>query len=238
MQPTFESSIPSDATERQVSEYRRRDDPGGGGVVWPRRMECVLDGQVVGVRGYEEDGALTIETPLEDGRKHGTEYEWEGGILVAATPYREGKVHGTAYQWDEEGRLLGTYTLTPGPGLDVWRGTREDGSIYISEITHWRDGRLEGFEWWLNEDQRSVHIERHWRGGQLHGIEREWNLRGAIARGWPRYWVDGSRVQKRQYLAAARRDDTLPAWRAEDQTPERILPQRVQELLERPPDES
>jgi hypothetical protein len=143
----YRSSIPPGVAERTVSEYRRE-----GSAVWPRRTECLPGEEIVGERWYDEDGTLVEEIPLQHGKKHGVEYQWDDGKLSSAEPYWEGKPHGTAIQWDRDGRLLGTYTMVHGTGLDVWRGTREDGSIYVTEIRTLRDGLPHGFEWWLNED--------------------------------------------------------------------------------------
>jgi hypothetical protein len=224
----YRSSIPPGVTERTVSEYRREGD-----LVWPRRTECLLGGEIVGERYYEEDGTLGLETPIKEGKKHGVEYRWDSGKLISAEPYWEGKPHGTAMQWEEDGRLLGTYTLVHGTGLDVWRGTREDGSIHVSEIHSLRDGMPHGFEWWLNEDQASVWYERHWHLGELHGIERQWNERARLRRGWPKYWVRGTQVTKRQYLRTAAKDDTLPPFREEDESSRRSFPPEIEELLTR-----
>ena len=81
-----------------------------------------------------------------------------------------------------EGRLIGTYRMHRGTGLDLWYRQREDGSIYLGEVHHLLEGRRHGFEWWINEDQETVYIERHWREGQLHGIWREWNAAGRLRR--------------------------------------------------------
>jgi antitoxin component YwqK of YwqJK toxin-antitoxin module len=222
----YRSSIPAGAIERIVSEYRRE-----GNLVWPRRAECCLDGEIVGKRFYDEDGTLTGETPLKDGQKHGVAYRWDDGQLISAEPYWEGKPHGTGMQWDEDGRLLGTYTLVHGMGLDIWRAVREDGSIYVSEVHSMRDGVPHGFEWWLDEDQASVWDEKHWHLGELHGIERRWNDSGRLRRGWPQYWIHGTKVTKRQYLRAAAKDDTLPPFREEDQLPQRSFPPEIRHVL-------
>jgi hypothetical protein len=224
----YNSSIPPSAVERTASDDRREGD-----LVWSRRTECLLGTAIVGERYYEEDGTLGWETPLNDGKKHGIEYRWDSGKLLSAEPYWEGKPHGIAQQWDENGRLVGTYTLVHGTGLDVWRGTREDGSIYVTEIRSLRDGLPHGFEWWLNEDQASMWWERHWHAGELHGIERQWNERGRLRRGWPKYWVRGTQVTKRQYLRAAAKDDTLPPFREEDRLPQRSFPPEIQDVLTR-----
>ena len=58
--------------------------------------------------------------------------------------------------------------------------------------------------------------ELHWRKGRLHGIEREWNPKGRLRRGWPRYFVAGRRLDKRRYLRACAGDTSLPEFRSQD----------------------
>ena len=106
-------------------------------------------------------------------------YCWLGpGLLSSAEPYVDGLRHGTARQWDAKGRLIGTFRMLRGTGIDLWRQPLDDGRVYLSEVLYLQNGQRHGFEWWLEEDQLGVFIERHWLAGQLHGIEREWNHEG------------------------------------------------------------
>jgi antitoxin component YwqK of YwqJK toxin-antitoxin module len=224
------SFIPVGVIEQVVSLYRRK-----GGTVWFQKVECLLGETVVGHRFYDSDGALLIETPLRGGKKHGVEFHWyDGGeSLESAEPYHEGLPHGTAKQWDEDGTLLGTYTLNHGSGLDLWRCQRcGGGAVFLSEVHEMKDGQPHGYEWWLNEDQRSVDTERHWNEGRLHGIEREWNAQGRLKRGYPRYYIRGERVSKRAYVKACTVDPTLPAVRAAENEPLRRFPPKVARELE------
>jgi hypothetical protein len=193
-------------------------------------------GIVVGERSYDQDGTLVVETPLRDGKKHGVELHWHDGgdSLESAEPFHAGLPHGTARQWAEDGGLLGTYTLKHGSGLDLWRSQQcEDGLVYLSEVHSLKNGQPHGYEWWLNENQRSVWAERHWQEGQLHRIEREWNLQGRLRRGFPRFYVLGERVNKRAYLKACKADPSLPAFRGEDNAPARSFPSAVAKELGR-----
>jgi hypothetical protein len=112
----YRSSIPVDAIERDVSDFRSTGE-------WLRKAECLVGDAVVGERFYDKDGALLIERPLRNGQKHGVEFHWHdgGGNLESAEPFYRGLPHGTASQWDWDGTLLGTYTLNHGTGLDLWR---------------------------------------------------------------------------------------------------------------------
>jgi len=84
-----------------------------------------------------------------------------------------------------------------------------------------------GYTWWINEDQTSVSVERHYVQGDPHGIEREWNEHGRLRRGFPRYFVKGNRIDKRQYLIAAVADPSLPRFRSEENSPERVFPEDI-----------
>jgi hypothetical protein len=94
-----------------------------------------------------------------------------------------------------------------------------------------RDGELHGYTWWLDEDQASVTEERHYVQGSLHGIERKWNQHGRLRRGFPRYFLNGTRVNKRQYLRAAAADPSLPRFRSEESSPSRMFPEEIRKHL-------
>ena len=150
------------------------------------------------------------------------------GKLITAEPYSNGLSHGTVRQWSDDGKLLGTYTMEHGTGIDLWwcEGF-EGGPPYLSEARYIKDGKWHGFEWWLKADQKSVWQERRFRADQLHGIERRWNWRGRLGRGYPRYWLNDVRVTKRQYLRACAKDPSLPPSREADNRPQRKFPPGV-----------
>lgn len=221
------SDIPQGVEERLVREYGQ-----SGSLRYLRLVECRMNGRVVGQRAYDNQGALLIETPLKDGKKHGHEYVWnERGMLESVEPYFEGKLHGLARQYGRKGNVIGTYRCIHGTGFDIWRQEREDGTVFVSEIHSLKDGVPDGYEWWLSEDQRSVWHECHWQSGQRHGIERVWNNKGKLQRGYPKFWIRGKAVSKRLYWKAMEQDKTLPSFRAEDNLPERQFPIGVENLL-------
>ena len=212
------TSIPHEAEERVTEVY-----PDGT----RKEVECWLNGQRVGRRHFHASGELRGECAFRVGVQHGMLYRWdEPSKLLSAEPYENGVPHGTAYQWADDGRLIGTYTLDHGTGIDLWWHDWSDGSVTLAEVHSMQDGAPHGFEWWLNPDER-LWWERHWQRWKLHGIEREWNTRGRLCRGYPRYWVHGERVTKRQYLKAAAQDPSLPPFRAEENEPQRTFPPEV-----------
>jgi antitoxin component YwqK of YwqJK toxin-antitoxin module len=229
--PAFRSSIPRGARERVLSRHAN------GAVA---SAEYWLGGRLVGVRHFDPEGHLSFDCGMKDSRRHGTAYRLDlPGRLLSATPYSRGLEHGIARQWSDDGRLLGTYRMNHGTGIDLWW---DDGATcqgpscpsrgpLLAEVHYMRRGLPHGYEWWIDDDQSSVHWERHWRNGELHGIEREWNLRGRLRRGFPKYFVEGRQVARRQYLRSAAIDRSLPPVRKEDNLPSRRFPAELVEHL-------
>jgi len=196
-------------------------------------IEYYLGDQLVGRRWYDGDGELYFEIPYRDGLQHGRLYRWDlPGQLLSMEPFRDGRPHGVAYQWAGDGKLLGAYAMENGSGLDLWF-TECGGPPILSEVRHAVDGALQGYEWWLSASGKQVWEERHWQAGELHGIERYWNDRSSLRRGYPRYWIHGQQVDRRRYQRAAASDATLPPFRPEENRPERVFPPEIQRLLRR-----
>jgi len=223
----YKSDIPEDAVGRIVSPYREED-----GRVAYEKHEYRLDGEVVGYRHFDADGALMIETPFRDGRKHGTEYSWyEPGCLTLAAPYANGLPHGRARQWDDDGNLMGTYTLVRGSGYDIWRQKLGDDPLHVAEIHSMKDGVPHGFEWWVNEDEKSVWHEIHWKEGRRHGVERMWDD-GKLEGGCPKFHIEDEIVSKADYIARREADPTLPPYDPKDDDCRRAFPEDVIAAIE------
>jgi hypothetical protein len=227
----YRSSIPKAAKETILATY----------VSSPQKYkaEYRLGGELVGVRFFDETGELQCEYPLKNGKFHGTKYFFVEGVVDFSEPYSNGLAHGTARQFSYEEELIGTYKMRHGTGLDLWRcktnwGT---GSVYLSEARYLKDGMYHGFEWWLNEDQNSLNHERHFWKDQTHGIERMWNSKGRLRRGYPKYWVNNQQVTKRQYVRACANDPALPLFRETDNLPRRRFPPEVVAALQVAPPE-
>lgn len=216
--PRFRSSIPRHAEERITARH-------ANGV--KATVEYFVDGSRVGVRGFDAEGNVEGDCGLRDGRLHGTSYRIDTpGRLLSATPYFQGQEHGVARQWGDDGRLLGTYRMHHGTGIDLWwdETWRKPRRRCLAEVHFMRRGHRHGFEWWINEDQVSVYIERHWREDLTHGIERSWNFNGRLQRGYPKYFVAGEQVTCRQYTKAAASDASLPPFRKAENRPWRAFP--------------
>jgi hypothetical protein len=217
----YRSSIPKAARERVVARCVKSRGK--------YKVECILNGIVVGVRTFHETGELEYECPLKNGMAHGIKYRSDTpGKLLSAEPYSKGLPHGKARQWSHSGTRIGTYVMKRGTGVDLWWAQHCGHALpYLSEARDLKDGKWHGFEWWLNEDQQSVWCERHFHNDQAHGIERSWNSQGRLRRGYPRYWVKGNRVTKPQYLRESAKDPTLPPVHESDNRPQRRFPPGV-----------
>jgi hypothetical protein len=182
-----------------------------------------VGGEKVGFRQWDEEGQLEFECAMRGGVRHGHEYRfYPNGGLLEKTTYREGRMHGSGRQWSEDGRLLVTWELVDGTGLDLWCDTLTG---TLAEEHYWpREGEL-GYERQWNRDEKTIWQEYFYRLGKgYHGVWRQWNASGRPRRGFPRYHVNDRQVTKRQYLKAGERDPTLPPYRPEEDDPHRQLP--------------
>lgn len=102
---------------------------------------------------------------------------------------------------------------------------------YLAEVHFMLNGRRHGFEWWLNQDERSVYQERHWSDDEAHGIEREWNGRGRLRPGFPKFYIRGSRVTRQAYERERHHDSSLPPYQVEDNRPQRTFPPVIDRRL-------
>lgn len=180
-----------------------------------------LDGERVGFRCWSEDGSLGLEYGMRGGVMDGPfRAFWENGQLSEERTYVDGKEHGITRQYDADGALIGSYTMDHGTGVDLWFGY----AGVLSEERHYLDGQRHGLERWWRGDNTTVSQEEHYWQGKAHGIFRQWNHQGRLRRGFPRYFVGGKRVTKRQYERARRADPALPPVVPEENLPNRQLP--------------
>ena len=219
----LKSDIPQGAIEKTVRDHKEKDMLHGYRVV-----DCFFKGNLVGQRVYNHVGFMVVETPMKDGLKHGREITWnEDGTLLLIEPYTRGKIHGTAKQYGRNGKIIGKYKIVHGTGFDIWRQEDEDNTIFISEFHSLQNGVPNGYEWWFASARKDPWYERHWCMGKLHGIERVWNDKGRLRRGYPKFYVADQVVSKQKYIKIALKDKTLPAFREEDNSAFRKLPSEV-----------
>ena len=220
--PFYISSIPEHAREEDIT---RKHGAGRDKTV----KNYYLGRSYIGKRAYNKDGLLEHEWTYKNGVSHGWEYEWfENGGLAWAMPYENGKEHGTARIWGGSGALLGSYTMDHGTGIDFWWIELEDKTAQLTEARVVVDNQMSGYEYWFRWFSPGVlRKEKWWCEGRLHGIEREWNEKGRLRRGFPNYWIHGEEVDKLKYKRAAQSDCTLKPFHIEDNRVYRIFPPEV-----------
>ena len=226
MQNHYESDIPKDAIE-----YVAETVDG-----FSRKVELRIEGMIAGERFYElntkQEEYLALEQPLKNGKVHGRMYMWDSeGQLEFVEPYEDGLIHGSAYQFFK-GRLIGSYHFEMGSGCDLWWAvSNDDIRITLTEARFLVDGLRHGYEWLLNEDERSVYQESHFRDGLEHGIIREWNEL-KMCEGFPKFYLEGLEVPFKDYEQAAASDSTLPKYRAADDKPARTFPPLITNAMQ------
>jgi antitoxin component YwqK of YwqJK toxin-antitoxin module len=210
----YRSSIPTSAAEVIEASF----DCGA-----KKSASYFLSGKKVGYRQWNERGELEFEYGIKDGKKHGREYcFFENGQPYEVTPYCNGRIHGTGKQWSDEGKVVITYKLINGTGLDLWCGHQNDS---LSEEHYYPKDGESGYHRLWHYDEKYIRQEYHFSDGRgYHGIWREWNEKGKMRRGFPQYYVNDRRVTKRQYLKASEMDESLPPYRPAEDRPYRKLP--------------
>lgn len=218
----YRSSIPKVAREHVIAVHIS-----GGKYI----AEYVYKGEIVGRRYFHEKGELSYEYPIRNGLKHGMHYRSdEPGKILSAEPYFKGLAHGIAKQWSDDGKLIGTYTMKWGTGIDLWWNEYKDKKPHLSEVLYLKDGKPHGFNWWLNSNA-TIYWERHFFEGKMHGVEREWNNKGRLRRGYPKYWVNDIKVSKRQYIKDFAKDRELPLFCEKDNLPKRKFSPEIRKHL-------
>jgi antitoxin component YwqK of YwqJK toxin-antitoxin module len=192
------------------------------------RASYFVDGQEIGWRYFDVSGVLLMEYEMQNGKRNGRHRDWhDNGQLCEEGSYVDDKEHGETKQYDENGRQIGSYVMDHGTGIDLWFYSPG----VLSEEREYHDGKRHGFERWWNLDNRTVGEECHYWNDLEHGIVRRWNRRGKLTRSFPKYYVMGKQVTKRQYERACRSDSTLPSFVASDNLPERQLPEVVLRMI-------
>jgi antitoxin component YwqK of YwqJK toxin-antitoxin module len=180
-----------------------------------------VNSEKIGYRYWDEDGQLLMQYDIKEGKMHGSFQTWhDNGILQEDAQYIEGKEHGITKQYDYDGNLIGTYEMNHGTGADLWYSEKG----LLAEERYCKNGDRDGYERWWNGNNETIFIEQHFKEGSEHGIFREWNQQGRLRRGFPKYFVNGQKVTKRQYLKACEQDESLPKFVVAENEPQRSLP--------------
>jgi hypothetical protein len=181
---------------------------------------------------WNGDGSPSWGWGIRCGQKHGLSLEWDDrGNVEFAERYVDGLAHGVARQWNSDGLLLLEYEIAHGTGTELFCD-RQDGTL--AEEIHLKDGVPHGARrWWSYRRRPAVFGEEYNRDGIPHGISRWWTSSGDLARGYPKYFVQGDRLDKRTYVRRASRDASLVPYRERDDQPQRSLPAEFTRWLER-----
>ena len=164
---------------------------------------------------------MSIEAGWRNGRLHGPFLAFhENGVVRWATHYVAGREHGVSRQFDENGKLIGTYKMNHGTGVDLYFYN----SGKLSEERYIVNGERDGFERWWNEDGHTIWLESHFKDGLEHGIHRKWNVKGRLRRGYPKYFIRGKAIPKRVYVKNCETDSSLPKFHQRDNKPNRKQP--------------
>lgn len=213
--PVYKTSIPKRASEKIEASH-----PNGE----KKSASYFVKGEKVGHREWNDDGKLDFEYALRGGAKHGNEYQfyYKTEHVLEVQPYRHGHCHGEGRQWADDGRLLVTWNLRQGVGLDLWCDTYTE---TLAEEHYWPDSGEVGYTRLWNTDERTIFQEYFYKGGKgYHGIWREWNDNRRLRRGFPHFYINDEVVTKREYIRACKLDSSLVPYRTEDDDPHRKLP--------------
>ena len=182
-----------------------------------RAADYFVRGKLVGRRHWDSRGELSGELSFRNKRAHGIWRRWHSnGQLMWQTRYENGYEHGVARQWNEKGELIGSYRMNMGTGVDLWW---DSSGKLLAEERHMLTGERHGFErWWIKRNEISE--ESHFQFAKEHGVFRRWSS-GKLERGYPKFFIAGTKVTKRRYLSAAKTDATLPPYSAKDDLPRR-----------------
>ncbi|MFT7618405.1 MAG: hypothetical protein ACI97A_002048 [Planctomycetota bacterium] len=236
--PNYKTDIPLEAEKVDLVEV-----PGNGYVI--SGAEYLINGEKVGERYWNEYGFLCQEFAMKNGEKNGRCYDFSfGGKLSLVEPYFEGKPHGVAIQFSESGKVMGTYELKHGSGIDLWRDHfdgQKNNPVYLAEVHYLKDWVQDGFSWFINEDQKSVWMESFFSKSHLHGyvgIERQWDIEVAsLDKGYPKFSIGDEEVTKEAYQLICKEDPSLLPYREADDSPERTFPPEIEAHLYSPPND-
>jgi antitoxin component YwqK of YwqJK toxin-antitoxin module len=153
-----------------------------------------INGEKVGYRWWDKNQWLCMEYGIKNEHMHGLFRTWhDNGKLSEEGFYVDGKEHGITKQYDFDGNLIGTDKMHYGTGVDLWYSEKG----ILSEERYLKNGDRDGYERWWNGDNKRVSSENHFQAGVEHGIYRQWNHEGSLRRGFPQYYVNGQKVNKK-----------------------------------------
>jgi hypothetical protein len=177
---------------------------------------------------WSRDGRLMHEQPLDpQGLPHGIEIERDdSGAAVWCATWVHGSMHGPVMHFDERGVPVLVTLFVRGRGTDLWMNCGQ-----VSEVRELVDGVPHGVVRWGHP--RAPSEEGHFVRGRRHGIFREWESDGTLRKGFPRFYLDDTRVSRRAYEAAQTADSSLRPYDAREDSNERVTPPAVRDAFAR-----
>lgn len=177
---------------------------------------------------WSRGGRLMHEQPLDaQGRAHGIEVERDdAGAIVWCAAWVHGSMHGPLMHFDERGVPVLVTQFVRGQGTDLWMNCGQ-----ISEVRELLDGVPHGLVRW--GDPRRPCEEGYFVRGRRHGIFREWESDGTLRKGFPRYYLEDTRVSRRAYELARTEDSSLRPCVAREDSNYRVMPPAVREAFAR-----
>lgn len=110
-------------------------------------------------RRYYPDGTLKDEITYLNGLPNGVTRRWHpNGVLAMEIPTKMGEVQGVVRQWNRTGKLLGSYEIKDGNGLQMlWAENGQligeipllDGKMTGRQRAWFEDGDLAGAQYWI-----------------------------------------------------------------------------------------
>jgi len=223
MKHSYRSSIPANARKR----VKMRHANGAKSV-----CHYFKNRKKVGVRFFDDDGSMSMEFGVKDGKEHGNHYEWVSGKLVFFQKIRNGLAYGTAKQWSSEtGMLISSFKMNNGNGIDLW-WSDWPGQVHLADAFFYKNGKPHGVEWHLDYNE-SINIEKQWFNGKWHGIYRSWKNSRTLDKGFPRFYIKNRPVTKAKYLKACENDPTLPKYKTADDRSFRKFPKSLKPQFRR-----
>jgi antitoxin component YwqK of YwqJK toxin-antitoxin module len=221
---SHEIPLPAGAIEKEVPFRPTKDRT--------RKTLLYVGSTVVGARYYNPEGKLICDSPIKDMKIHGKEREWfSNGVLKYEGNYLDGLKDGVFYQYNSEGKLLGTFEIKNGTGIELYwhdNGQLAQEIEYTKGVVTGRKrswssgGKLLEEELYNTHGRKEGASSRYYPNGKLEQtlqyfdihdfcIVRRWNELGEPEAGTPYVFFNGQRLDKEAYGYLLKKVNALPS---------------------------
>jgi len=191
----------------------------------PRDAKALLGVQ------YRRNGVLVKRELYKKGKLHGVQKKWYPNEKIKTeSPYREGIMHGDFKHWNENGQLIGQYKMRNGDGVITI--FFDNGNL--ARVEFYKDNLKQGWylEFYQNGNLKCINKMVHGKyipkmnvafhgSGKLYLMamsDDQDHLKNGILIYFHEddtlqeisYYLKGNKVNKAQYAAAQKKDETLP----------------------------